>query len=68
MAHIGQELRLVLARLREFIEQADVLDGDYGLIGKGRYQRDLIIGERFRLLSIDDDTAHQFALFQHRNG
>ena len=42
VAHVGQELRLVLACFREltalvldFVEQADVLDGDSSLVGKG---------------------------------
>ena len=42
MAHVGDELRLVLARdlelaalLDNFIEQSRVLDGDDGLVGEG---------------------------------
>ena len=41
MAHAGDELRLVLARLCElpvlvldFVEQPHVLDGDYRLVGE----------------------------------
>ena len=43
MAHVGEELRLVLARLGElaalldFVEQPHVLDRDYRLVGEGRH-------------------------------
>ena len=53
VAHIGEELRLVLARLRElpalvldFVEQPHVLDRDHRLVGEGRDQLDLLVGER----------------------
>jgi len=43
VAHIGEELRFVLAGLGkvaalvlDFVEQAHVLDGDRGLVGEGR--------------------------------
>ena len=52
VAHVGEELRLVLARLRElaalvldFVEQAHVLDGDHRLVGEGGDQLDLLVGE-----------------------
>src|SRR6516162_1155906 len=52
MAHIGEKLRLVLARdleltalVLDFVEQADVLDGYARLVGKGRYKVDLLVGE-----------------------
>src|SRR4029453_6729167 len=52
VAHAGEELRLVLARLFEltalvldFIEQSHVLDGDRRLVGEGREQLDLLVGE-----------------------
>ena len=45
VAHVGEELRLVLARLGElaalvldFVEQAHVLDRDHRLVGEGRDQ------------------------------
>ena len=49
VAHVGDELRLVLARDLELVElfcgdlleQARVLDGDDGLVGKGLNQLDL---------------------------
>jgi hypothetical protein len=52
VAHIGEKLRLVLARLRElpalfldFVEKSDVLDRDYGLVVEGGDQLDLLVGE-----------------------
>ena len=52
MAHIGKELRLVLAGLRklaalvlDFVEQPHVLDRDHRLVGKGGDQLDLLVGE-----------------------
>ena len=53
VAHVGEELRLVLARLGElaalvldFVEQPHVLDRDHRLVGEGRDQLDLLVGER----------------------
>jgi len=52
VAHIGEELRLVLARLSklaalilDFVKQPHVLDGDHCLIGEGRSQPDLFVSE-----------------------
>src|SRR5262249_12357319 len=52
MAHIGEELRLVLARffklaalVLDFVEQSNVLDRDTCLIGEGLDQPDLLRGE-----------------------
>ena len=56
VAHVGEELRLVLARLGELaalvldlVEQAHVLDRDHRLVGEGRDQLDLLLGESARL-------------------
>ena len=53
MAHPGDELRLILARLLQlsvllldFLEQPDVLDRDHRLVGKCRNQLDLLVRER----------------------
>ena len=60
MAHVGDELRLVLARdlklfnsVGEFarsrlhlLEQPRVLDGDHGLVGEGRRELDLLVSKR----------------------
>src|SRR5262249_31306712 len=55
VAHTGDELRLVLARLPElpalvldFVEQPQVLDCDHRLIGERGDHLDLLVGERPR--------------------
>src|SRR5215469_2911961 len=55
MAHIGKELRLVLACLfklsalvLDFIEQPYILDGDHRLVSKGFSQLDLLRREGSR--------------------
>ncbi len=60
VAHIGEELRLVLARLRELpalvldlVEQPHVLDRDHRLVGEGGDQLDLLVGKR------PDDAAYE---------
>src|SRR6516164_8335104 len=52
VAHIGEKLRLVLARffqlsalVLDFVKQSNVLDGDRALVGEGRDQLDLLISE-----------------------
>ena len=52
VAHVGEELRLVLARLRElaalvldFVEQPHVLDRDHRLVGEGLQQIDHLGGK-----------------------
>src|SRR6516225_9333414 len=56
MAHIRQELRLVLARffklpalVLDFIEQQHILDRYRSLVSEGRDQLDLFVGEGTRL-------------------
>ena len=58
VAHVGEELRLVLACLGElaarflnFVEQPHVLDRDHRLVGEGGDQLDLLVGERLAPLS-----------------
>ena len=53
VAHVGDELRLVLAGdlelaalLRDLLEQASVLNGDHGLVGEGSYDLNLLRRER----------------------
>ncbi len=41
-----QRLREVAVARLQFPEEAHVLDGDHGLVGKGLKQRDLLVGER----------------------
>src|SRR6516164_5346806 len=72
VAHIGEELRLVLARLLklaalvlDFIEQAHVLYRDRGLVGEGRDQFDLLIGEWSYFRARQGEHADRDALPQH---
>ena len=69
MAHIGEELRLVLARLRElpalvldFVEQPHVLDRDHRLVGEGGDQLDLLVGERAHRLALQNNDADRVYL------
>jgi len=72
MAHIGEELRFVLARLfklpalvLDFIEQPHILNGDRGLIGKGHDQFDLLVGEWLYFRARQGEHANWDALAQH---
>src|SRR5215813_10229758 len=57
-----------LARARLYIvEQADVLDGDYRLIGEGLQQRDLALRERSNLGTWNSDRTDRMAVTQHRH-
>ena len=74
VAHVGEELRLVLARLCElaalvldFVEQPHVLDRDHRLVGEGRDQLDLLVGERPHLGARQRENADRHAFAQHRN-
>ena len=75
VAHVGEELRLVLARLRElaalvldFVEQPHVLDRDHRLVGEGGDQLDLLVGERLhRACAAESMTPIGVALAQQRN-
>ena len=51
----------------QLLEEADVLDGDHGLIGEGLQQLDLVVGERAGLLPSDRDGADWSPLAQHRH-
>src|SRR5262245_44290731 len=60
MAHVGEELRFVLARLfklaalvLDFVKQAHILDRDRSLVGKCRQQLNLLVSE-----SSHTSTAH----------
>src|SRR6516225_6540639 len=74
VAHIGEELRLVAARLLDLaalvlnlLEQPHVLDGDAGLVGKGLRQLDLLVGERLDRKPHQDDDAYRIAVAQQRH-
>src|SRR6202022_673577 len=75
MAHVGEELRLVLARFSElaalvldFPEQPDILDRDRGLVGKGLDERDLLIRKGpYALQVIYHHDAEQVVALQYGN-
>ena len=74
VAHIGEELRLVLACLGElaalvldFVEQPHVLDRDHRLVGEGRDQLDLLVGERPHVGARQHDHADRHAFSQQRH-
>ena len=48
--------------LAEFLEQADVLDGDHGLSGEGFEQRDLLLGKRLHLRTANYDHTDRTSL------
>ena len=59
--------QLAVARL-QLGEQADVLDGDDGLVGEGLQQRDLLVGEGPRLAAPDMIAPIGVAFAEHRDG
>jgi hypothetical protein len=71
VAHVGEELRLVLARLSkllalvlDFIEQTHVLDCDHRLVGENLEQLGLPPGEGSGLFAEDGDDADGLPLAQ----
>jgi hypothetical protein len=46
----------------QFVEQPRVLDGDHGLGGEVRSERDLLVGEGTNLLAIYGERTDQFVL------
>ena len=48
-----------------FVEQPNILDCDYRLIGEGLHKSDLLVRERFELQSVEGDSSNQAIAFQH---
>ena len=74
VAHVGQKLRLVLARfcklpalVMDFVEQPHVLDRDHRLVGEGGDQLDLLVGERFHRASRQCNDADRRSFPQQRD-
>jgi hypothetical protein len=68
LAHSGMNLcqrPILFLKLRE---QAHVLNGDHGLVGKGFEERDLTIGKRLPLSPRHRNRADTTAAAEHRNG
>src|SRR5262249_7122955 len=58
---------LLLQAFAQLVEQARVLDGDDGLIGKIRYQLDLLVSEWPDFLTKDGDSSDYLLFLEHRN-
>ena len=50
----------------QFLKEADILDSNDGLIGKGLQQRDLFLSERTNLHPMNRDRADRRAFSEHR--
>ena len=57
---------LTIARL-ELFEQSHVLDGDDGLVGEGRYQLDLLLGESTDFSPRQRESPDERTLPEHRD-
>jgi hypothetical protein len=57
----------LLQRFALLGQEAHVLDGDHGLIGKGFHQRDLAVGEGTNLVAVDHEHANQLVRLVHRH-
>ena len=75
VAHVGEELRFVLARyfelaalLLDLVEQPRVLDRQHGLCAKGLQQIDRALGKLARLLAADHQRTDDPVCAEQRNG
>jgi hypothetical protein len=59
--------QLLGARL-EFLEQANVLDGDHRLVGEGLKQLDLLVGEGSDIAPLHGQRPDRDAEAKHRDG
>src|SRR5262249_49934881 len=62
-----QRLGQLTIPLPQLVEQADVLDGDDGLVGEGLEERHLAVGERPDFEATDEDHADRLALAHERD-
>src|SRR5215468_2898104 len=58
---------LLLQRLAQLVEQASVLDGDNGLLGKVAEKLDVLLAEWPHLLAVNGDDTNQRILLVHRH-
>src|SRR5215831_5903631 len=56
--------QVTVARLQLF-EQTHILDGDNRLIGEGRYQLDLLLGERLDFISVQTENTDKDSFSEH---
>src|SRR5262245_55315547 len=66
LEHVGGG-GLLLERFAQLVEQARVLDGDDGLRGEIREQRDLLVGEETNFLAKDVDDSNRRVVLEHRH-
>ena len=62
-----QQFGQIHRALAQFAEQARILDGDDGLGGEVRDQRNLLVGEGVNLLAVDVDSTYHLAILEHRH-
>jgi hypothetical protein len=63
---VSQRLLQLAGLCLDLIEQPHILDRDHGLVGKGRNQFDLFVGERFDRLAAKKENADR--LFSAQKG
>ena len=62
-----QRLGEILVATLQLLEEADILDGDDGLVGEGRDELDLLVGEGLDLGSSDHDHTDYSGFPEHRD-
>jgi hypothetical protein len=62
-----QRLTEIVGALAQLGEQAGILDGDDGLLGKIAHQFDLLVGERTDFLAVDRNRSDELILLEHRH-
>jgi hypothetical protein len=66
LRHLRVSVRKGPVLLLQFGEQADILDGDHGLIGEGLEERDLVVGESAGLATRHPDGTERLVLPEQR--
>src|SRR5262249_47692307 len=63
---VGESLGKITRSCLHLLEQADIADGDHGLVGKGLQQGDLLVAEPVHLFAAKRDRAEALTLAQQR--
>src|SRR6516162_11569148 len=66
LEHIGGG-GLLLQRFAQLVEQPPILNGNHSLGGEIGDERNLFVGERPDLLTIDGNNANKFIIPEHRH-
>ena len=64
-AQLTDRAAKLIGALAQLVQQARVLDGDDGLGGEVRDQRDLLVGKGTNFLAVQGERTDQFVLLQH---